>query len=135
MPNINCADCGFNPQVANKPKAVTAEKITDSDGWDLRGVTNAVVEYASTATAALEIAGFLNMVRGKEYKLIVKNDATTALGITFPNTVVKEKPEVQDAASSNPITIEEADIAAGDIVVYTFWTDGTDVFVSRKLFA
>ena len=136
MPNIFKTDCGFDPLVAKIPHEVTAADLTNEDGWDLTGVTNSVIAYASTATQALAIAGFQNMIPGKEYKLIVENDAATALGVTFPNTVKAEDPNLQDAAATDPITLEEADISNGDIVEYTFYTyDGETILVSRKIFS
>lgn len=135
MANILRPDCGWDPNANAISKEVTAAEVGHETAWDLTGITNAVLTYASTATTAVEITDFKNMIVGKKYQLIVVNDATTALGVTFPNTVLKEKPAVQDAAASQPITIEAADIAAGDVVVYEFWTDGDNIFVSRKLFA
>lgn len=134
MPNIMRPDCGWDPNAKAIFKTVTADQIGDTDGWDLTGVTNATITYASTATTAVEITSLENMVPGKKYQLLVVNDATTALGVTFPNTVKNEKPVVQDAAESTPITLEPADIGTGDVVLYEFFTDGTDVYVSKKLF-
>lgn len=134
--NVMTPDCGWNPDLRNEFKDVTAEQVGDATAWDLSGIVNARLTYASGTVSAVTITDFVNMVDGRHYKLLVKNASNTALGVTFPSDAVTESIDisVKDSTTSD-CTVAQKAISNGDYVLYDFWTDGQVIFVKRSLYS
>lgn len=142
--NIVNPDCEFNIKRAiefNEAKVsefvdVTVDDLEDEVAWDLKNITNARLTYASGTAAAAEITDFVNMVDGKHYRLLVKNAANTALGVTFPSGTILEKIDIAATSSgSDTITLAQKALTNGDYVLYDFFTDGEAVFVKRSIYS
>lgn len=120
MPNIKCADCGFDPEAFGAFKVVDAGILKAADGFDLSAYKNMRVDL-SNETADLQIADFNNMQNGVHYTLVAVNASTKKLQVKFPaNTTLYS----EDITAENGMT-----------VVYNFFTDGYSIYCERAIYS
>lgn len=127
MGNLYKADCGFDPAAGskkffeekNKFNFVDASVLKAATGWDVSENYNYYVDL-SAETSNLTIASIKNMEKGKTYKLIASNDHAKQLAVVFPSIALYDG------------NITPAD---GMTIVYTFFTDGTNIFCHRSIFS
>lgn len=117
--NIMYADCGFNPQDAHRPVTVTADEISNVEGFDVSGLTVAIVDL-SAETSNVSIEEFIGMVDGKTYTFVAVNGSTGTHGLTFP---------------TGALTTGVLTITAGSTVVYKAWTDGYRLYVDGAVYS
>lgn len=117
--NVMKADCGFNPQDANRPVTVTMDEIGNVEGFDVSGLTVAIVDL-STATSDVSIEELIGMVDGKVYTFVAVNGADGAHGLTFP---------------AGHLSSGAVEVVAGATVVYRVWTDGYRVYVDGSVYS
>lgn len=119
MPNIKCADCGFNPDDFGTFKIVTAAELKNAGGFDLTSHRNMRIDL-SAETANLQIADFNNMVIGAHYTLVAVNAAAKKFEVLFP--------------SKTTLYSEDIVAANGMTVVYNFFTDGYSIYCERAIY-
>lgn len=120
MPNIVCADCGFDPNAQKLVYEVDPEDMKEESGYNLKGITNMHVNLAAE-TEDLVIPDFNNMQNGKVYTLIAANGAAKQLQVILPaNTTLYNG------------TITKAN---GMTIVYKFFTDGISIYCDRAVYS
>lgn len=119
MPNIKCADCGFDPEAFGVFYNVDPTVLKNSDGYNLSHVKNMRVDL-SNESGDLTIADFNHMQNGVHYKLIAVNGSATKNQVIFPAKT----------------TLYSEDIVAvnGMTVVYDFFTDGYSIYCERAIY-
>lgn len=120
MPNIKCADCGFDPEAFGTFKEVDAGILKDADGFDLSAYKNMRVDL-SNESADIQIADFNHMKNGVHYILVAVNAAGKKLQVKFPaNTTLYS----EDIVAKNGMTI-----------IYNFFTDGYSIYCERAIYS
>ena len=119
MPNIERADCGFNPADIQRFEEVTVELLNDPSGLDLLGHRNMIVSLAAES-ANVTIGDIENMRQGVDYTIVATNGASTKNQLVFPDSTLYSG---EDITAVNGMTI-----------VYEFFTDGHSIYCDRRIY-
>ena len=144
---------------------VTKAQLEAAGGFDLAGITVAKYTVPSGASSNIAISSLKNAVAGKRYKLIIANISSTHIGATFTGaknmqvkysaaTTVNSGNAISASTtitggegitaettinSGNAVaastTLSKKTFANGNIIVYNFFTDGTNVYVDYEIYA
>lgn len=120
MPNIICADCGFDPSQIEAFEDVTVELLNNPEGVDLTGHRNMHVSL-SAEKSDVTIEDFECMKQGVDYTIVAANGAGTKNQLIFP-------------ANSTLYSGDEITAVNGMTIVYEFFTDGYNIYCNRQIY-